>query len=110
MVSVMTESKLQSLVRMECARRGWHVWRNNVGVLVDARGRPIRYGLANDSTALNAALKSADLIGWDSNGRFVSIECKSINGRVDPAQDAWRRLVERSGGYAVIVRDLSELV
>ena len=85
------------------------MWRNNVGVLVDATGRPLRYGLANDSKALNTVLKSGDLIGWDRVGRFVSIECKAPNGRVHPAQENWRALVCATGGRALIVRDAREL-
>lgn len=98
----MTESDVQNLVRLEYARRGWHLWRNNVGVLIDAKGRPVRYGLANDSKALNAVLKSGDLIGWDDRGRFVSVECKAPGGIIHPAQEAWRALVAASGGYSII--------
>jgi len=57
------ESYAQSQVRLEAARAGIHAWRNNVGVLKNKEGRPVRYGLANDSAALNDRIKSSDLIG-----------------------------------------------
>lgn len=77
-----SESRVQSLVRLEAAQHGVHLFRNNVGggSIVDTdnlcdtcmqRARPsfIRWGLANDSKRINDAVKSADLIGW----RTVSI-------------------------------------
>lgn len=105
----MTESEIQAQVRLEAARRGWHLWRNNSGVLLDRTGRPVRYGLANDSAGLNAALKSSDLIGWTDTGRFVSIECKSPGGAIHPAQLAWLKLVEKSGGIAILARSIGDL-
>lgn len=94
---------------------GMKLWRNNVGVLIDRDGRPVRFGLANDSKALNEALKSGDLIGWTPRdcphcGRwraavFTSIEAKregwqwkGTNREV--AQAAWAELVLKSGGMA----------
>lgn len=115
------ESPVQAEVRLRAARLGWQLWRNNVGALLDARGVPVRYGLANDTKALNARLKSGDLIGWrtltitpdmvgQTLAQFVSLECKRADGgRVDPAQAAWQALVERAGGLALIVSDASQL-
>lgn len=94
------------------------MWRNNVGVLIDATGRPVRYGLANDSKAMNQAVKSADLIGirpvtitpdmvGQTIGQFVSIEVKAEGWRPQPndqheiAQRKWAELVILAGGYAI---------
>lgn len=109
-----SERHIQDIIRLEAARRGWHLWRNNRGVAreTDFDGRVIRvvrYGLANDSPALGDALKSADLIGWDANGRFLSIEVKRPGGPVMPGQEAWRNLVELGGGYARIVSRIEDL-
>jgi hypothetical protein len=82
-----SELAVQSHVRLEAGRKGIKLWRNNVGVLRDETGRPVRYGLANDSPALNKAIKSGDLIGWrpllitpahigSKIAQFVSRECK----------------------------------
>jgi len=113
----MNEASIQSMVRLEAARRGWKLWRNNVGVLLDARGVPVRYGLANDSKAVNQSVKSADLIGirpvvitpemvGQVIGQFVSIECKhegwrpSMTDEHERAQARWAELVLLAGGYA----------
>lgn len=111
-----SEAAVQSVVRLEAARKGVKLWRNNVGALIDSRGIPVRYGLANDSKQLNEAIKSADLIGWrplrigqqhvgHTVAQFVSRECKRRDWRYtgDPhevAQLAWASLIVADGGDA----------
>ena len=114
------EASIQSLVRLEARQFDCVLFRNNVGVLRDARGVPVRFGLANDSKALNEVLKSADLIGWrtitvtpDMIGKhiaqFVSRECKaagwvvSQNNAHEAAQLAWAQYVNAHGGDAKII-------
>jgi hypothetical protein len=58
-----TESGSQQRIRLNAARAGELLWRNNVGACVDERGNFIRYGLANESKAMNEKVKSSDLIG-----------------------------------------------
>jgi len=112
----MSEAHAQSLVRLEAGQKGVHLWRNNVGVLVDQTGRPVRFGLANESHAINRVLKSSDLVGWrpvligpEHVGRlmaqFVSRECKPAGWTYkgdehEKAQKAWLDLVTQAGGDA----------
>lgn len=121
-----SEAYVQSVVRLQAAKSGAHLWRNNVGAAEMKRGGYVRFGLANDSPKLNAVLKSADLIGWrphvvvpDDVGKkvaiFLSVECKSPTWRPgsDPryaAQLRWAEAVRRDGGDAQFVRDPSQLV
>lgn len=113
------EAYVQSVVRLEAGRKGVKLWRNNVGVLMDARGVPVRYGLANDSKRLNEVCKSGDLIGWrpvvitaDMVGakiaQFVSRECKRPNWAYtgtehEVAQLKWAQAVAADGGDAKFV-------
>jgi hypothetical protein len=59
-----SEARQQSLVRLEAASKGVRLFRNNSGAFEDKDGRVVRYGLANDSAALNKVIKSSDLVGW----------------------------------------------
>jgi hypothetical protein len=114
----MNEATIQAHVRLLAAKAGWKLFRNNVGVLVDSRGVPVRYGLANDSKQLNTLVKSGDLIGvrpllitadmvGQTIGQFVSIECKREGWKYNPndphdqAQMRWAEMINASGGYAV---------
>jgi hypothetical protein len=58
-----SEGATQQRIRMLAAQNGTPLLRNNSGACMDSTGRMIRYGLGNDSSKLNAAFKSSDLIG-----------------------------------------------
>ena len=111
-----SENAIQSLVRLEASRKGVLLFRNNVGVLKDDTGRPVRYGLANDSKEVNRVIKSGDLIGGrpvtigpehvgSTILQFVSRECKKGNWRYsgtdhEIAQLNWAQLIVANGGDA----------
>lgn len=110
------EAYVQSRVRLEAAQKGMRLWRNNVGALLDSRGVPVRYGLANESPAINRILKSGDLIGWrpvlitaahvgSRLAQFVSRECKRPGWKYcgddrERAQLRWVEAVVSDGGDA----------
>lgn len=120
-----SEAAVQAAVRLEAARKGVRLFRNNVGALVDSRGVPVRYGLANDSKQLNEVMKSADLIGWRPLlieprhvgtvvGQFVSREVKAVGWHYtgadrEPAQLAWAQLVTAGGGDAAFCTGVGTL-
>jgi len=58
-----SEGGVVSRLRLEAARVGAILWRNNVGAARDERGNYFRYGLCNDTAAVNKVFKSSDLIG-----------------------------------------------
>lgn len=115
----MAESSVQAEIRLLASKKGWRLFRNNCGVLPDRNGRPVRFGLANDSRTMNQTYKSGDLIGimplvitpahvGRTLGIFTSIECKhpdwtpSESDERYQAQCRWRDLINSLGGYAVI--------
>lgn len=109
-----SEANLQAQVRLHAAQMGVYLWRNNSGVLLDARGVPVRFGLGNESARLNKALKSSDLIGIAPGGRFVAIECKAagwigVRNERERAQEAFIDLVRRCGGVAGFVSNMEDL-
>lgn len=111
-----SEAYIQSGIRLEAAREDILLFRNNVGALLDERGVPVRYGLANDSKQMNDRIKSADLIGirkvligpqhiGRTLGLFVSRECKAAGWKYrgdkhEQAQQRWLDLVLSYGGDA----------
>lgn len=86
-----SEADIQSELRL-VASRDYRapLWRNNSGALQDAQGRHVRFGLGNESAALNRTWKSADLIGilpiviqphhvGQKLGVFLAVEAKKEN-------------------------------
>lgn len=127
-----SESEVQAESRLLAPYLGLHLFRNNSGAFRDETGRLVRYGLANDSKALNRTVKSGDAIGWelvtitpDMVGKtlplFASMEFKPEGWkpprpgtreyveRYEP-QLAWANVVLRAGGRAQFVSDASQLL
>lgn len=115
-----SEAAIQEHVRLVTSRRDdILLFRNNVGALKDERGVPVRYGLANDTKAMNETVKSADLVGIYRRlitaadvgthiGQFVCAEVKpegwvySGAGR-EAAQMRWAQTIASYGGWAEFV-------
>lgn len=109
-----SEARIQSAVRLEAARKGYWLGRNNSGVLMNDRGVPVRFGLGNDSAAVNKVFKTGDLIGWRDTlitpemvgtimAQFTSAEIKAENGRIEQGQWNWANLVNSRGGLGLII-------
>lgn len=121
----MDEGAVQNHVRLAAAQLGIELWRNNIGVLKDERGVPVRYGLANDSANLNRKIKSSDLIGitpilvtpdmvGQIVGIFTAVEVKESEWVFRPndehalAQNNYCDIVRAAGGYAGFATSVAE--
>lgn len=114
-----SEAAVASVLRLEAARVGVRLWRNNCGAYEDESGRWVRYGLANDSKQMNEMLKSSDFIGirpvligpahvGQTIGQFVGRETKAAGWTYsgtprEVAQQRWALLVNACGGDACFV-------
>ena len=105
-----SEQHIQQHIRLACSTGPVRLFRNNTGVLRDANGRPVQFGLCKGS---------ADLIGWttrtitaDMVGQqvavFTSIEVKALTGRLRPEQKLWLEAVETAGGIAGVARSVQD--
>lgn len=101
-----SEAAVQQQIRLAAPHHGCALWRNNSGAFLDERGHMVRYGLGNDSSKLNAEVKSSDLIGIAPGGLFLAVECKAPGWHLTAgdkhaqAQAKFLRLVQRHGGLA----------
>lgn len=116
-----SEAAVSARVRVAASQLGWRLWRNNLGAGTLDTGSFVRFGLANDSEALNRQLKSSDQIGirpriigpsdvGSTIGQFVSFECKRSDWKYtgtprEVAQNAWLNLIAACGGHARFVRN-----
>jgi len=111
-----SEAAVQTEIRLAASKLGGRLWRNNVGAGKLEDGSFVRWGLANDSKAMNTAIKSSDLIGilptvvtpemvGTTVGVFWSVEVKKEGWRFggsprEVAQLRWIELVRSLGGVA----------
>ena len=93
------ETNIMNECMVAMSKAGCLVFRNNVGCLPDAQGRPIRYGLG---------VGSSDIIGIGPDGAFIAVEVKTDTGRATTAQLAFIAAVARQGGRAGIARSPAE--
>lgn len=125
-----SESRVQSEIRLYAANNTHKLLRNNSGALPDQTGRIVRYGLGNDSAALNKVYKSSDLIGLTRVliqphhvGRVMAIltclEVKGSDFKGTPRNDRERAqaafiqdMVRHGaiGGFAASVPDYETLI
>lgn len=87
-----SEAAVQTRIRLEASKKGCRLFRNNVGAF-DARFPPsagTRWGLCNETKAMNESIKSSDLIGirplliqqfhvGQIVGQFIAREVKAEN-------------------------------
>lgn len=120
-----SESAVQAEVRLEASRQGKRLMRNNVGAGVLENGRFMRWGLMNESEALNRRIKSHDLIGWQpvtirhdhvgtTIAQFLSREVKAPGWMYsgterEQAQLRFAELVNAAGGDAKFITDPRQL-
>lgn len=100
----MSESDMMRAIQIEASARGGRLFRNNVGLAVDAFGQHIRYGLA---------VGSSDLIGWMTRGGvavFTAVEVKA--GRRKPTEEQTRFLdaVRAAGGIAILAYSVTDFI
>lgn len=112
-----SEDVVAAECRLELGKRGIITMRNNVGVLEDINGRPVRYGLCNETAMMNKTMKSSDdilIIPYvvkpqdvgRTIGRFGAAEYKKRNwvysgkGR-EEAQCNFHRMVNAAGGIGI---------
>lgn len=123
----MAEKQIQDLIWRDACKRGFTMFRNNVGLFVPAytldqlkiklvhheigeaiqicrQARKIRCGLTPGS---------GDLIGWRTNpdgvAQFVSIEVKTDTGKLSSDQQNWDEQVRKAGGVSIVARQTGDL-
>lgn len=108
----MKEKEINNEMMLEFTKLDARLFRNNVGMLKDKRGRAVKYGLCTGSS---------DLIGWtrikitpemvgNTVAIFTGIEVKAGRTVTSDAQKNFRSAVEKAGGIGMIVRSVDEAI
>ena len=104
----MTDTKtLTDDIIVAASECGARLFRNNVGVATYNHGGKIskvRYGVGPVGGG------GGDLIGFDRDGRFLSIEVKVGSDKQSDAQKKWERWVNMGGGRAGVARSVEDAI
>lgn len=98
-----SEGQVQAQIRLAASAKGVKLFRNNVGAGKLDNGSFVRWGLCNDSAALNAQVKSSDLIGI----RPVLIEPRHVGSLV--GQFVAREVKRPGWRYVGNAREMAQL-
>ena len=121
-----SEAAVSSRIQLEAASKGVLLFRNNVGAYQDESGRLVRYGLCNETKALNTHVKSHDFIGirrvhimpchlGHVIGQFVSREIKESGWKYNmhdahqAAQAKFSNIIMSYGGDAAFATGVGSL-
>lgn len=94
-------------IREYATGMGWRLWRNNSGA-GKVGDRFMRWGLCNESQAMNEMIKSSDYIGITDTGLFVALEEKPHGWKYratlrEQAQLRFIKLVTEFGGIGSFI-------
>lgn len=106
----MSETDLIQRVRLAFCHGACRLWRNNVGMLFDGFGRPVKFGLCEGSSDLigyQSVTITPDMVG-QRVAVFVALEGKSKTGRTTNAQSAFIRHIRDAGGIAGVIRSVDD--
>lgn len=97
----MTEADIQQAILREFGALPWiRLWRANVLVARDARGRVVRAGIKGQ----------ADLSGiLAPHGQRLEIEVKAAHGRQTKEQQAWEAMIRKHGGLYILARSTGDV-
>ncbi len=95
------ENAIVNACMIALSEAGHVCWRNNTGVLPNAKSRPVHFGLC---------VGSSDIIGITKHGRFLAVECKTETGRLTDHQKHFIKTVQLWGGVAGVARTPEEAV
>ena len=119
-----SENFVAQQAQLDATKEGCRLWRNNVGMLMNEDGVPVRYGLCNESSKINKKTKSSDFIGatpvvitqahvGQTLGVFTAIETKKQGWKYsgndhEKGQLNFLNIVASLGGIAAFINDANQ--
>lgn len=100
-----TTSKLTEDIMLAASEIGCRLFRNNTGIArykMKSGERVVRYGVGPTGGG------GGDLIGWNKDGIFISIEIKVGRDKQTENQKMWERWVNNGGGRAGVARSVQD--
>ena len=99
------ETKIQNRIMMDMSKKGYLVWRNQVGLFKTMDGRTVNIGIkgSSDLMAVKPTVITPEMVG-QTLAVFVAVEVKTATGRQSEPQKKWQKAVEKLGVKYIIAR------
>ena len=104
------ETKIQNKIMMDMSKKGYLVWRNQVGLFKTMDGRTVNIGIkgSSDLMAVKPTVITPDMVG-QTLAVFVAVEVKTATGRQSEPQKKWQKAVEKLGVKYIIARSENDI-
>ena len=98
-------------IMLAMSKRGWLVWRNQVGLFKTIDGtRTIPIGVKGspDIMAIKPTVITHDMVG-QTVGIFVGVEVKTATGRQSEAQKKWQGMAKSKGIEYILAKSENDV-
>ncbi len=104
------ETKIQNRIMIDMSKKGYLVWRNQVGLFKTMDGRTVNIGVKGsaDLMAVKPTVITPDMVG-QTLAVFVAVEVKTATGRQSEPQKKWQAAVEKLGVEYILARSEQDI-
>lgn len=104
------ETNIMNRIMLAMSKKGWLVWRNQVGLFKTLDGRTVNIGIkgSSDLMAVKPTVITPEMVG-QTLAVFVAVEVKTATGRQSEPQKKWQKAVEKLGVKYILARSEDDI-
>ena len=104
------ETNIMNKIMLAMSKKGWLVWRNQVGLFKTLDGRTVNIGIkgSSDLMAVKPTVITPEMVG-QTLAVFVAVEVKTATGRQSEPQKKWQKAVEKLGVKYILARSEDDI-
>ena len=104
------ETNIMNRIMLAMSKKGYLVWRNQVGLFKTLDGRTVNIGIkgSSDLMAVKPTVITPEMVG-QTLAVFVAVEVKTATGRQSEPQKKWQKAVEKLGVEYILARSEDDI-
>lgn len=104
------ETNIMNKIMLAMSKKGYLIWRNQVGLFKTLDGRTVNIGIkgSSDLMAVKPTVITPEMVG-QTLAVFVAVEVKTATGRQSEPQKKWQKAVEKLGVKYILARSENDI-
>ena len=104
------ETNIMNKIMLSMSKKGYLIWRNQVGLFKTMDGRTVNIGIkgSSDLMAVKPTVITPEMVG-QTLAVFVAVEVKTATGRQSEPQKKWQKAVEKLGVKYILARSENDI-